>query len=805
MRRGAQEKRRGTYTSPVSDRDGRPGRDLRAGEISGTAALLDTHAILESIPEPVGLVDRQGRILAFNAAGRHVIFAARTQEVALGDDLFSFISPHNVAGVRESLDRAFSGEAHTHKTEAGGRHFETVYSPVRGPGGDVAAVSIRVADVTRRENAIAELAALNATLEQRVAERGEELRVILSATHDGFALFRPGAWFEDVNEAYCRLVGYSRDELLRMNLRDVEAGLSPERFEELSRRLREEGSVSFESRHRRKDGGVVDIDATVNWENVVGGRFFAFVRDISARKEAEAVRDRQLEILEATPEFVGMADEERRLLYLNPAGRRLVGLDSIDGVRVADLHPPRTFEFLLREVAPASRRGEVWQGESVLKSADGREIPVFQVVVPHLRPDGSLAYSSTVARDISGQKRAEAEREERAAELTRLNADLARAARAKDEFLASMSHELRTPLTGILGAAELLRVGAHGPLNERQLRSLGFLEEAGRHLLALLSDILDLSRIGAERLSLRQEPCSLGEVCESALAIVREDAKRKDLDLSFLGPPAPVRFVADGRRIRQVLVNLLSNAVKFTPAGGFVELSAGADEETELVRLEVRDTGPGIAPEDIPRLFQRFSQLDSRLSREHAGTGLGLALVKSLSELHGGHAEVESEPGKGSLFRVVLPWRRQLARGSGSVPALPAERAPEHVPGSRGRILLVEDDDANRTILGEFLRTRGFAVDEVSTGAEAVVRAASTPPDLVVLDIQLPGMDGFEVLARLRAGGGSAPPVLALTALAMSGDRERILKAGADAYLAKPAPLATLDVEIDRLLRESRR
>ena len=291
MRRGAQEKRRGTYTSPVSDRDGRPGRDLRAGEISGTAALLDTHAILESIPEPVGLVDRQGRILAFNAAGRHVIFAARTQEVALGDDLFSFISPHNVAGVRESLDRAFSGEAHTHKTEAGGRHFETVYSPVRGPGGDVAAVSIRVADVTRRENAIAELAALNATLEQRVAERGEELRVILSATHDGFALFRPGAWFEDVNEAYCRLVGYSRDELLRMNLRDVEAGLSPERFEELSRRLREEGSVSFESRHRRKDGGVVDIDATVNWENVVGGRFFAFVRDISARKEAEAVRD----------------------------------------------------------------------------------------------------------------------------------------------------------------------------------------------------------------------------------------------------------------------------------------------------------------------------------------------------------------------------------------------------------------------------------------------------------------------------------------------------------------------------------
>lgn len=529
----------------------------REGETSPAAAFLDLHAILESIPEPVGLVDRAGRILAFNGPARRVVFAARTQAVALGDDLFSFISPHNVAGVRNSLERAFSGESHTHRTEAAGHFFETVYSPVRGPCGEVAAVSIRVKDVTERERALAEIAALNATLEERVARRSEEL-------------------------------------------------------------------------------------------------------------------------------------------------------------------------------------------ESV-------------------------------------------------------NAELEKAARAKDAFLASMSHELRTPLTGILGAAELLRVGAHGPLNEAQLRTLRTLEEAGRHLLSLLADLLDLAKIGAERLSLRADACVLADVCESALSMVRNEANRKGIALVLRAPDASVRFGADARRLRQVLVNLLSNAVKFTPGGGTVELTAHGDADAGLVRLEVKDSGPGIADEDLPKLFQPFTQLDTRLSREHAGTGLGLALVRSLTELHGGRVEVESAPGRGSAFRVTLPWRPPSARGSGAHRVLDGEPSPAPNDAAASRVLLVEDDDANRTILGEFLRTRGFVVEEAASGTEALERVAVRRPDLVVLDIQLPGMDGLEVLARLRAGAAAPPRVLALTALAMAGDRERILAAGADAYLAKPAPLAVLEQEVRRL------
>lgn len=772
-----------------------------SGRVSAAGALLDPLAILDSVPEPVGLVDREGRVLAFNAAARHVVRVARGQSVAIGDDLFSFISPHNQPGVRGSLDRAFAGEAHTHRTEARGHCFETVYSPVRGEDGSVAAVSIRVADVTAREHAVEALTELNASLEQRVAERTKEIRAILSSTYDGFALFGEGGRFVDVNGAYCRMLGYTREELLGKSIHEVDAVLSSEEIDAIAERLARVGSLSFETRHRRKDGSLVDVETTVTWEKPGAGPSFAFVRDITARKEVESIRERQLEILEALPDFVGMADETGRILYLNPPARRLLGLERIDGLRVADLHPPWFAGTVLKEIGRVVRGGEVWRGESVFLGAEGREVPVRQVVVPHVRPDGSIPYFSTIARDVSEERRAAAEREERAAELGRLNAELERAARAKDAFLASMSHELRTPLTGILGATELLLTGVQGPLTERQARSLGYVEEAGRHLLALLADLLDLAKIGAGRLSLSIDACMLEEVCDSAVAMVRSEARRKGIALSLHVPPGPVRFLGDGRRVRQMLVNLLSNAVKFTPAGGTVALAAAADSERQALRFEVRDTGPGIAAEDLPKLFQPFTQLDTRLSREHAGTGLGLALVRSFAELHGGKAEVESLPGQGSLFRILLPWDRPTSLpGSARRPA--AAGAPRGGQGAAvpPRVLLVEDDDANRTILGEFLAMRGFGVDEAATGMEALELAAACVHDVVVLDIQLPGMDGLEVISRLGACPGGRPPILALTALAMPGDRERILAAGADAYLSKPAPLAVLGRELDRLL-----
>ena len=777
------------------------GGRCRRGEASEEASRLDLVSVLESIPEPVGLVDRSRRVIAFNAAGRAVVKLSPSGEIGIGTDFLSFAAAPHEATVRELVDRALAGETCTHRTETKGRVLETVYSPVRDADGEVRAASVRVADVTARERALAELAALNAELEQRVARRGEELRAILSAAQDGFALVGGDDLIIDLNEPLCRLLGYGREELLGMHVHEVGTDLTPEASEALQRTLRTTGTVSFETRARRKDGTAVELGVTATWEEVEGGRYFAFARDLTARKEAEELLVRQLEILEATPDLVGMSDDERRIVYLNPAGRRLLGVDDVTGRRLTEFLAPSFLRRLESEVGPTARAGEVWQGEGALLAEDGREVPVLQVVVPHLRRDGSLPFFSTVAHDVTELKRTQRELEARSRQLTLSNAELERALSARDAFLANMSHELRTPLTGILGAAELLRGGAQGSLSEGQKRTLAFVEDAGRHLLGLVSDVLDLAKVGAGTLRVQTDPCGLAESCESALAIVREAAARKGLSIGCRGPGPGVRFVADGQRVRQILVNLLSNAVKFTPEGGSVELAAEADEEAGVVRFSVRDDGPGIAPEDVPRLFLPFVQLDTRLSRENPGTGLGLPLVRSLAELHGGSVEVESAPGKGSLFTVTLPWRRSL-------PGRPMAARPEPVlavsPGDGGakRVLLVEDDDANRTILVEFLGSRGFAVDEATNGPEALERAAAGQPDLVVLDVQLPGMDGLEVLARLRASGGRKPAVLAFTAFAMAADRERLLSAGADAYLAKPAPLGVLEREIRRLLEE---
>ncbi|MDL1952119.1 PAS domain S-box protein, partial [Acidobacteria bacterium ACD] len=478
---------RRTIDSPgvTGDDEGKAGGRPERAVVSEAAARLDPQAILESVPEPFGLVDRDGRVIACNVAARNVVLVATDRKVRIGDDVTWFVSPHNLEGVRESLRRAWEGEAHTHHTEAKGVHLETVYSPVRGPDGGVVAVSLRIADVTARERARAELAALNATLERCVEERTREIRQILAATHDGFAAFRDGERYVDVNDAYCRMVGYTREELLGMKIQEVEVGLTADELRAFADLLARTGSVAFDARHRRKDGRVVDLEASVTWPDPAERYSFAFLRDVTARKEAETARDRQLAILEAIPELVGMSDDRRNVVYLNAAGRRLLGLGTIEGLRMPDLHPPRFRERLEGEIAVAVRRGEVWSGDALLQAADGREIPVRQVVVPHVQPDGSIPYFSTVARDVTEEKGAQAELEARASELASLNAELAQASRAKDEFLASMSHELRTPLTGVLGSAELLRAGVHGELNEKQLRTLGVLESAGRHLLAL--------------------------------------------------------------------------------------------------------------------------------------------------------------------------------------------------------------------------------------------------------------------------------------------------------------------------------
>ncbi|HEX9922797.1 MAG TPA: ATP-binding protein, partial [Anaerolineae bacterium] len=403
-------------------------------------------------------------------------------------------------------------------------------------------------------------------------------------------------------------------------------------------------------------------------------------------------------------------------------------------------------------------------------------------------------YEEELARERSSlAKRVE----ERTAELSAANAELARAARLKDEFLASMSHELRTPLNAILGMSEVLRMSIYGDLNESQLDALDHIETAGRHLLELINDILDLSKIEAGKLDLVTGLMEVNNICQASLLFIKQIAHKKQIKISSVIDSSVDLLQADERRLKQILVNLLSNAVKFTPEGGQIGLEVEGDTDQGVVRFTVWDTGIGISTEDMQRLFKPFVQIDSSLSRKQGGTGLGLSLVYRLTEIHGGSVTLESKVGEGSRFTVSLPWTsssdNELVNDRGAS-ITPAATEPLDINyHSSALVLLAEDNETNIMTVRDFLQANGFKIIVARNGAETIDRARAEKPDIILMDIQMPGMDGLEATRQLRADPELArTPIIALTSLAMPGDRERCLAAGADDYMSKPMSLKRL-------------
>lgn len=389
---------------------------------------------------------------------------------------------------------------------------------------------------------------------------------------------------------------------------------------------------------------------------------------------------------------------------------------------------------------------------------------------------------------------------ERTADLQAARMLAESANRAKSEFLASMSHELRTPLSVILGNASLLEEGVLGPITDRQRDSARGIEESGRHLLTLINDVLDLSKVEAGMLELDYVDVLVNDVCDASLRLTGNDAARKNLtvDINYRCASDTV-LVADSRRVKQILVNLLSNAVKFTPAGGRISLTVDADHDRNSIDFIVADTGSGIALERQRKLFRPFVQIDSRLSREYGGTGLGLALVKQLTDLHGGSVSLVSEPGSGSRFTVSLPLRRETASRAPFVPAATAASTPKIVGAPR--ILVAEDHETNIAVLNAYFRSQPCETVFARDGVEAIERAFAARPDIILMDVQMPRMDGLEAIARLRADPRTADvPIVCLTALAMADDQERCLAAGANEYLCKPVNFRLLTSTINRLI-----
>jgi PAS domain S-box-containing protein len=481
--------------------------------------------------------------------------------------------------------------------------------------------------------------------------------------------------------------------------------------------------------------------------------------------------------------------ERRRFVYANRSLLAMLGYsgaeaDALRGqmlVKLIHVDDAEKIEAHMSRVA-ALADGAIAEFEYRLRDATGTWRWLYGRELVFQRDEhGQAALILGVGSDVTGRRQTDEALRRINDELSAANAQLARVNRLKDEFLANMSHELRTPLNAILGRAESLLEHIHGPLNQPQIHAITSIEESGRHLLDLINDILDLSKIEADRLYLDLVPVSGLELCEACLRLVGPAAHKQGLTLrlNVSGPVPPI--VTDARRLKQILLNLLANAIKFTPSGGHVQLEVAWLTTQAQVAFTVCDTGIGIAEADMGLLFQPFVQIDSGLQRHFAGTGLGLALVARLADRLGGSVGVSSRPGQGSCFSLYLAVAEDE-----QAPAAPP-RADRVTTGTGPRLLLAEDRSRHIARTAAALADVGYQVRVVHDGDECLRTALATHPDLMVVDLQLPRLSGLDLIRRLRAAPSlTTTPLIALTALDRPGDEDRYHAAGASRYLRKP-------------------
>ncbi|WOD39825.1 PAS domain-containing protein [Nodosilinea sp. E11] len=484
------------------------------------------------------------------------------------------------------------------------------------------------------------------------------------------------------------------------------------------------------------------------------------------------------------------------------------------GAAAADIAASVPYEIWANSVHPDDRAAT----ETLLHQAIlGQAIydPEFRVIhgdgsIHHIKAHGMVVLDAEgnpksmigINLDISERAQLEAERQQAEDRLQQINqqllltnTELDRATRLKDEFLANMSHELRTPLNAILGLSEGLKEQVFGSLSDRQRQAIETIERSGTHLLDLINDILDLSKIEADKLELETALVSVHYLCESSLTFVRQLALSKDVGLSLDSVQAIPDIVVDERRIRQVLINLLSNAVKFTPSGGQVTLRARVDQQNSrnYLQLSVIDTGIGIAPDDLAKLFQPFVQIDSSLSRQYNGTGLGLALVRKLVDLHRGTVSVTSEVNQGSCFTLNIPYLTDIALPTIAPPAPPSSRLDTH----NSRVLVIEDSAAAADLVARYLEEQGMEAIICPSGDRVMDDVTQFQPGLIILDILLPNLSGWDVLRQLKTD----PKTQAIPVIVVSVVDERAygLALGASEYLVKPISRHQLQQAIDSL------
>ncbi|CAN1209090.1 response regulator [Tumidithrix helvetica PCC 7403] len=654
-----------------------------------------------------------------------------------------------------------------------------------------------------------------------LAQKEEMLRLTIENAPIGILTVGFEGRFLSVNQAFCQMLGYDEDELLQKNL--FEIAPPSERSENLaeleSLRNREVSNIQIEKRYLRKDGKTIDAivrSALVCNSDRLPLCLVLEVEDVTERKQIEETLRLQKRAIAASHNGVVIIDTrlpDLPTIYVNPAFERITGYSSAEILG-------RNCRFL-----QGSDRNQSGLNELRKALKERRDCTVS---LRNYRKDGSLFWNELsispiyddlsnlthyigIQNDITERKHAEVRQLQLVEQLKQAKDEAESATRAKADFLAMMSHEIRTPMNGVLGMTQLL---AETELTPEQSKFVRSTQVSGEVLLTVINDILDFSKIESGKLELENAAIDLKAAIANIYDLLLSKAQEKGLSFNYsVHPQVPPYIMGDVTRLRQILLNLISNALKFTEKGEievFVSLKENQlpdlDDSFHLL-FSVRDTGIGMSTEQLQQLFQPFTQADLSTTRKYGGTGLGLAICQRLVSLMGGEISVESHFGQGSRFSFSITTKIAPANLVETVSQIPnTSLKPQGKLSDRLplKILMAEDNSINQEIVMAMLKKLGYQADVVDNGVAAIAAVKARPYDLMLLDVQMPEMDGLEVANYLVTHWQTfnltypRPRMIAMTANAMQGDREKCLSAGMDDYISKPIMLNVLAQRISQ-------